>query len=445
MPKIGYGYALYTGSPSSQPSDISGLGLWLKADAGVDTTTQKFVSQIVVSGSTLPESNGTFVRNDPESVYFYNTLNPNGYIVFTSPNWYLTDYNLQTTTYINYGSSLNENGWVPDIAEYGPITAKNTIIPEQFVSEVTLVGAGSAGVDGTYKRSVGGRTSFYQQNGNSIYYNTDIGAWVTSGFTYSNNGDFVGWITENGNNPAPTGVNIKYSPITYKVNSWADQSGNKLNMLAGSITKADGGGLIPANTTPYYISSSSNFNGKSSIQFDGLFNYMQTKATDLGNVWFTFFIVSKNYNTNTDNNSGYPDIPSLFAKSDLVSNGGSTFNVVEYVPANTPYFGMPDPNDNYNQIFFTNSTNRRLYTGQFIDGFGSKLWINGSLIGTNTTSEVTNNTTQPLAIGNASTGWQSARESLYGEVAEVIMYNRALSDRERQQVEGYLNAKYAIY
>jgi hypothetical protein len=35
MPKLGYGYSLYPGSPASQPSDISGLSLWLKADAGV--------------------------------------------------------------------------------------------------------------------------------------------------------------------------------------------------------------------------------------------------------------------------------------------------------------------------------------------------------------------------------------------------------------------------
>ena len=34
---------------------------------------------------------------------------------------------------------------------------------------------------------------------------------------------------------------------------------------------------------------------------------------------------------------------------------------------------------------------------------------------------------------------------LNGDIAEIIMYNRALSDTERQQVETYLNAKYALY
>lgn len=359
MPKIGYGYALYTGSPSSRPTDISGLGLWLKADAGVDTTSNS----------------------------------------------------------------------------------------EEFVSEVTLVGAGTAGIDGTYKRNVGGRTQFYKQGGNSIYYNTDLSIWYTGGFEYGNGGDFVSWSVEGGDEPAPGGVNLKYSPITYKVNSWADQSGNKLNMFAGS-KQADGQSLPMADTAPYYILSSPYFNGKPSIKFDGLYNFMQTKATTLGNVEFSFFIVSKNYNSNTDNNTDYPDIQSLFCKSNLVNNNSSTFNVVEYNSPNSgnaPYFGTQSQGNTYQQIFFTNSTNTRLYSAGFQDGFGSRLWINGGLIGTNTSYNVTNNTIQPLAIGNASTGWQSARESLYGEVAEVIMYSRYLSNIERQQVEGYLNAKYAIY
>lgn len=35
--------------------------------------------------------------------------------------------------------------------------------------------------------------------------------------------------------------------------------------------------------------------------------------------------------------------------------------------------------------------------------------------------------------------------AIKGKVAEVIVYNRVLTTQERQQVEGYLNAKYAIY
>jgi len=31
------------------------------------------------------------------------------------------------------------------------------------------------------------------------------------------------------------------------------------------------------------------------------------------------------------------------------------------------------------------------------------------------------------------------------KMAEIVVYNRVLTNTERQQVEAYLNAKYAIY
>jgi hypothetical protein len=449
MPKLGYGYALYPGSPSSLPSDISGLGLWLKADAGVDTTTQKFVSKIVISGAGTTSSNGTYIRNDPESLVFNSTTNLN-YISYDQDNsiWYLQDANVGTTY-----STYDLQNWLIYDGELPLPSSKNTIIPNQFISEVTLVGAGSAGIDGTYKRSVGGRTPFYQQNGNSIYYNTDISAWLTSDFTYSNNGDFVTWFTENGDDPAPVGVNLKYSAITYKVNSWADQSGNKLNMLPGREIATNGWLLPPTSAAPYYVSSSSNFSGKPSIQFDGLYNFMQTKATTLGNNEFSFFIVSKNYNTNTNNNDDSNTNQSLFIKGDAtdVHYPGTSFSLFEYgAGIYTPNFGFTDSyDDSHWSISFTNSTNTRLYTCAIQSGVGSSLWINGSLIGQQTTGTNVVNNTIPLAIGNSSYGYDfngpSKYNALLGEVAEVIMYNRFLSATERKQVEGYLNAKYAIY
>jgi hypothetical protein len=35
--------------------------------------------------------------------------------------------------------------------------------------------------------------------------------------------------------------------------------------------------------------------------------------------------------------------------------------------------------------------------------------------------------------------------STQGELAELIVYDRALTTQERQQVEAYLNARYGIY
>ena len=66
MPKIGYGYALYTGSPSSLPSDISGLGLWLKADAGVSLSGSNVTAWADQSGNNLNFSSLTGVGQATE-------------------------------------------------------------------------------------------------------------------------------------------------------------------------------------------------------------------------------------------------------------------------------------------------------------------------------------------------------------------------------------------
>lgn len=129
MPKIGYGYALYTGSPSSLPSDISGLSLWLKADAGVNTiqkstldgtaTTSSVTSWEDQSGSVknaLPESynpsinagdsNPTFVSsvvNNKPALYFDATQYLKTANIFngTTPRTMFAVYNVNDIRSVN--------------------------------------------------------------------------------------------------------------------------------------------------------------------------------------------------------------------------------------------------------------------------------------------------------------------------------------------------------
>lgn len=44
------------------PTDIAGLSLWLKADAGTTTEAEQFISQIVFTNAGTPEVNGTYTR-----------------------------------------------------------------------------------------------------------------------------------------------------------------------------------------------------------------------------------------------------------------------------------------------------------------------------------------------------------------------------------------------
>jgi hypothetical protein len=63
------------------PSSLGGLALWLKADAGVSTTPEQYISQIIISGAGTTTSNGTYTRasgglttfNGPNGNYINNT------------------------------------------------------------------------------------------------------------------------------------------------------------------------------------------------------------------------------------------------------------------------------------------------------------------------------------------------------------------------------------
>lgn len=64
MPKIGYGYAIYTGKPGLPPvvpDEISGLSLWLRADAGVTINASNVTAWADQSGNNLNFSSLTGV------------------------------------------------------------------------------------------------------------------------------------------------------------------------------------------------------------------------------------------------------------------------------------------------------------------------------------------------------------------------------------------------
>ena len=56
---------------------------------------------------------------------------------------------------------------------------------------------------------------------------------------------------------------------------------------------------------------------------------------------------------------------------------------------------------------------------------------------------VYSNTSDALAIGIATNGVSTA-DPFNGDIAEIVIYNTALSDAERITVENYLKNKYAL-
>jgi hypothetical protein len=77
------------------------------------------------------------------------------------------------------------------------------------------------------------------------------------------------------------------------------------------------------------------------------------------------------------------------------------------------------------------------------NGSGNRLldvYLNGSEQG----GGVKTGNTSPVAFTNGQIGRINTGYYYNGDIAEVLVYNRALSTAERQQVEGYLNGKYGV-
>ena len=74
------------------------------------------------------------------------------------------------------------------------------------------------------------------------------------------------------------------------------------------------------------------------------------------------------------------------------------------------------------------------------DSNGKELWVDGISQGTAAAYSPSINAAAPLRIGQTESGY----DKLYGDIAEILVYDRALSDTERIEVETYLNEKYAL-
>jgi hypothetical protein len=428
MSKLGYGYALYPGSPSSLPSDISGLGLWLKADAGVDTTTQNFISQIVISGAGTETSNGTYIRNNAESSYFYG---PNGNTISCNEDQDMPYAFSLNDVAIGLAYSNNDirdtSGWYENDGATPPPTSKNTSIPEQFVSEVTLVGAesGYEYLNTTYKRSVGNITPFLSPDGLAISFNSESSNWLTDDTSYYNpSGNFENWVVgPNGYDPVPTGVNIKYSPITYRVNSWADQSANKRNMIADLFIR------------PCLIQTE--LNGKPAIDFNYK-KYLTASFNQINITGQTTFIVFKfgiflgNYTrvfSQSDGiNAGYQTSGNILP---LMRKDG-TYDMWCFSEQNSWLVSSPVLENSWNI-----STTRTGTNGAFS--------LNSSSVQTFNSSINANISKMRVGAELQNNNYANATDYFNSKIAEVIVYTRSLTDTEIKQVQGYLNAKYAIY
>jgi hypothetical protein len=200
------------------------------------------------------------------------------------------------------------------------------------------------------------------------------------------------------------------------VASWSDASGQQHHATQGAT----------ANQPTYRASA---LNGQPAVRFDGSDDYLSVAGTIVSGAHArTVFFVAR---------------PELIGNSGIVDLGtkstpGSGFMI-------TPEFGVRVGGGS--SLFLPSASTQTIQVGVVqLDGStltGASLWVNGSLIAPASTLDTTVQTGGSGSIGT----WTAAPVGFHnfdGDIAEIIVYSRALSASERQTVEQYLATKYGV-
>jgi hypothetical protein len=388
------------------PTDLTDLALWLKADAGINMGG--LVTQIIITGFTgiYADANGTYDFNGDQYSNGSNFLIDNS-------GTYLFDDNTGQAIATNNNNSFG------------------TWTPANFLSTIILSNAGTSSVNGVYTRTDTSvdvnYITFYASGGRIIARDGNDGDfWLTTNDEYRNNGNALGindWVVETGDSPAPTAVNsssprnvgspTSTTTIVNYVSEWVDQSESGNNALS----------------TNYPTIVSNQLNGLPVIRNSaiGYFECANIEMTPDS----TVIAVAKLSSTTSDYQrlvhwNAYEDAYGFFGcdSSQIFATffgNGSWFDT----DANTPNQSVLG---SFNILGCVNSSGvaTPYYNKTALNTKGgSTLTISGVRIFNG-------------AAGGDGQFWQ-------GDIAELIIYNRAITTLERQQVEAYLNTRYAIY
>jgi hypothetical protein len=213
---------------------------------------------------------------------------------------------------------------------------------------------------------------------------------------------------------ADAGVTLSGSDVT----AWADQSGNGNNATSPAIA-------------PAFVSSS--INSKPAISFNNDDSWMQVPQNSIGNSGNISIFVVLNYVSGAV----------ILNKGDAATFEGTVWELT----TNTGFGFVNVDGENYdwNTVPVSLTTNTALLLEGFSSAGVSQLAFNGTNSGDPSSANVGFNAiSQYIGIGGGGDGG-SAVSPLDARIAEIIIYNRQVTSPERQQVEAYLNTKYAIY
>ena len=220
---------------------------------------------------------------------------------------------------------------------------------------------------------------------------------------------------------ADAGVTLSGSNVT----GWADQSGNGKNAV--------GSGTLPTRQL-------NALNGYPAIRFNNISpdtsKFVISSSFNLKNS--SAFVVVKQLNLDNEF-ARCLSFPS-FADLDYNADDGLAVDF---------YNGEPQlqiESNTINTVISDAAADNVFAIASYkIDNSGNvNLFYNGGSEATNQNSDMASqNGVSEIYIGQSPSNITS--EGIYGDIAEIVMYSRAVTTPERQQVEAYLNTKYAIY
>ena len=210
------------------------------------------------------------------------------------------------------------------------------------------------------------------------------------------------------------GITLSGSDVT----AWADQSGNGNNATS------------PA-TAPTFISSS--INSKPAVSFNDDGSWMQIPQNLIGNDGNISIFIVLNYTSGS----------CILNKGDAASFEATVWELT--LNTGFGFVNVDEENYDWNTVPVSLTTNTALLLEGFSSEGVSQLAFNGTNSGDPSSANVGfNDISQYIGIGGGGDGG-SAPTALDARIAEIIIYNRQVTTPERQQVEAYLNTKYAIY
>lgn len=414
------------------PIDIAGISLWLKADTGVTFTTYTYISNIALSSAGQTTINGNYTPSSTPAINSNYTLSgPNNNRIEVRPNSSPVYRLYNTDNYVDGGpsyydfTSTNGTTW-----SFGDGKRPVSIT----ISGLTGASATANGAYGPFEGAIDGGTYWLAYNNEElgvlkVYQNGDCelfrfisgsptliatgSNWGIGSFTIVSpaTGSPTGSGTIYPTGGAPTGVVTTTNANSTNVTGWSDQSGNGNNCSSPNN--------VEFSSSPY-----------PNLYFDGADSEI-TLHPDVFN-GFSALSLFAVWNIVNNENGGI-----------LGSDNNSNFEIITQDDSvvrmrNNNY----DSNINTGGLWYAEEFSLSTITADSAGGGSGTARRNGSTTGVDFDD----------ASIEALQGGQTYKIGVYGgsyftelSLAELIVYSGKLNGSQIDQVEAYLNAKYAIY